>query len=87
MRHRPSLVFLDIEMPGVDGRDVCRMIKLSPELEETRVVIITGHSDPAVLESARKAGADDIIQKPMRTERIEAHLDAAPAASVRSATA
>lgn len=87
MRHRPSLVFLDIEMPGVDGRDVCRMIKLSPELEETKVVIITGHSDPAVLESARKAGADDILQKPIRTDYIEAHLDAAPPASVRIATA
>ncbi len=78
MRHRPSLVFLDIELPGVDGRDICRTIKLSPELESTRVVIITGHTAPDVLASARAAGADDVLVKPITSSALDTHLALIP---------
>lgn len=79
MRHRPSLVFLDIEMPGVDGRDICRMIKLSPELDRTKVVVVTGHAAPTVLESAKASGADDVLIKPITLGAVETHLAAVPA--------
>lgn len=78
IRHRPSLVFLEIELPGVHGCDVCRTIKLSPELEKTRVVIITGHMATTIAEKARAAGADDVLTKPISVAAVESHLALVP---------
>jgi putative two-component system response regulator len=65
----PDLVLLDVQMPGMDGYEVCRRIKSNPMLRLVPVVMITAlnHSDDRV--QALESGADDFMSKPV--ERVE----------------
>ena len=64
-RVAPDLVLLDIEMPGMDGLNVCRDLKARESGKNTPVVIITGHGDTAAIDQAFEAGAQDFINKPI----------------------
>jgi CheY-like chemotaxis protein len=61
-RDRPSMVVLDIEMPGLDGCEVCRRIKSQPETRGIPVLLVSGCGRTAEL--ARSAGADGFLDKP-----------------------
>jgi two-component system phosphate regulon response regulator PhoB len=61
---RPTLVFLDIVMPLVDGLEVCRRIKGDPATRSTSVVMLTALGQPADMERGRQVGADDYMTKP-----------------------
>ena len=61
----PDLVLLDIEMPGMDGLNVCRNLKARESGKNTPVIMITGHSDTEAVDQAFAAGAQDFINKPI----------------------
>jgi putative two-component system response regulator len=61
----PDLILLDIVMPGIDGFEVCRRIKNTPETRLTPVVLITGLSDTEDRINGINAGADDFLSKPI----------------------
>ena len=62
---RPDFVLLDIMMPGtMDGLDVCRAIKSTPELDSVKVVLLTARGQVRDLEAGQKAGADEYLVKP-----------------------
>ncbi len=73
--HRPDLVFLDVQMPGVDGFDVLR--QLEPD-ERPHVVFVTAHDRHAV--RAFDMQAVDYILKPIDDGRFEEALERAVAA-------
>lgn len=58
----PHLALLDIEMPIVDGCEVCRRIKSQPETRDIPVILVSARDDTDEL--ARKAGADCFLNKP-----------------------
>jgi putative two-component system response regulator len=62
---RPDLILLDIVMPGLDGFEVCRRIKSTPETRLTPVVLITGLSATQDRIKGINAGADDFLSKPI----------------------
>ncbi|HUO34786.1 MAG TPA: HD domain-containing phosphohydrolase [Candidatus Acidoferrum sp.] len=62
---RPDLILLDILMPGLNGFEVCRRIKATPETRLTPVVLITGLSDTHDRIEGIDAGADDFLSKPI----------------------
>jgi putative two-component system response regulator len=62
---RPDLILLDVVMPGMDGTEVCRRIKETPETRLTPVVLITGLSATTDRISGINAGADDFLRKPI----------------------
>ena len=62
---RPDLILLDILMPGMDGFEVCRHIKATPETRLTPVVLITGLSATEDRIMGINAGADDFLSKPI----------------------
>ena len=67
-REDPSLVFLDIKMPGMDGLDVLDRIK--GQHEALPVVMISGHGTVSTAVEATKRGAFDFIEKPLASERV-----------------
>jgi DNA-binding response OmpR family regulator len=76
----PSLVLLDVMMPGMDGWEVARVIKNHPKFGNTRVVMLTARSDFTDKHEGLRAGADDYIVKPIQLrelgERVERNLKA-----------
>lgn len=57
---RPSVVVLDVMMPGIDGVEVCRRL----DHDQVKVVILTARDDPKLEAEARSAGADAFMTKP-----------------------
>jgi uncharacterized protein (TIGR02266 family) len=62
---RPDLVFADVSMPGVDGSELCRRLKRSALHADVPVVLLTGSDSAEERERAVRAGADDVIPKPV----------------------
>ena len=63
-RDRPVLVLLDIQMPGLDGIEVCRQIRSDDELRGTVVVMLTAQAQADAQRRATAAGADTFLTKP-----------------------
>jgi two-component system response regulator ResD len=59
-----DLAILDVMMPGVDGIEVCRSIRATPETQSMPVLVFTSLSADADVERARLAGANHLITKP-----------------------
>ncbi|MDR1726757.1 MAG: response regulator [Acidobacteriota bacterium] len=64
-RVRPDMVILDIMMPGMNGFEVCRRLKASPDLQDLIIVGISGNLEPEVRERILRAGADVFFTKPL----------------------
>lgn len=62
---RPDVMLVDLLMPGLDGDAVCRFVKSDPDLYETPVVMLVGVDDPHAWGRAVRAGADDVLAKPI----------------------
>ncbi|MEX2153936.1 MAG: response regulator [Gemmatimonadaceae bacterium] len=71
---RHPLVVLDIEMPGMDGLEVCRRIRQADPARQTYILIVTGRDRAADLEAVLDAGADDYVTKPTTGQRLTARL-------------
>ena len=71
----PDLVILDLKMPGMNGLDLLREIKLhDPNI---LVILLTGHGSVDTAVSAMKAGAFDYLEKPFKMEHIKVVIDKA----------
>jgi two-component system alkaline phosphatase synthesis response regulator PhoP len=68
--HKPSLVLMDILMPGKDGYSACHEIKTDPETKSIPVVMVSaiGHKLNAKLSA--EVGADGYITKPFSVEKL-----------------
>jgi two-component system chemotaxis response regulator CheY len=63
-RERPSLVFLDVDMPKLDGIDACRRLREQPDTSNTTIVMLTAAHGDSVERQAEEAGADLFLTKP-----------------------
>ena len=60
----PDMVLLDVEMPGMGGPEVAKMMKADEKFANIPIVFLTGDSDPETEAECLKLGADDFIIKP-----------------------
>ncbi len=76
---RPTIILLDIMMPGIDGYEVCKRIKNNPETRDIPVIFISALSDLADKVKGFQYGAVDYITKPFHlaevNSRITSHLN------------
>ena len=64
-RRRPDVVVADVDMPRMDGAELCRRMKADPERCRIRVVLVTSGDAAEQRARAVRAGADDVISKPI----------------------
>ena len=60
----PEIVFLDIDMPRMDGITACARLRAAPETSESTIVMLTAATDDAAERRASEAGADLFLTKP-----------------------
>ena len=76
---KPDLILLDVMMPGMDGFEVCRLLKLNPSLKEIPVIFLTALTDELSEIIGFEAGAVDYITKPFKPQivkiRVRTHLE------------
>lgn len=65
--HRPALILMDLQLPGMDGLTATRIIKEDENLKGTRVVALTSYAMQGDKERAEEAGCDGYIPKPIDT--------------------
>jgi diguanylate cyclase (GGDEF)-like protein len=71
---QPDLVLLDVQMPVMDGYEVCRQIKADAQLQDMPVVFVTAHSDAAAETQGLDVGAVDFIPKPFNPAVVRARV-------------
>jgi putative two-component system response regulator len=74
----PDLVLLDVNMPGMDGFEVCRRLKVGARTHAIPVIFVTALTDPEEERRGFEAGGVDFIVKPVRPQivraRVQTHL-------------
>ncbi|MBW3534942.1 MAG: EAL domain-containing protein [Gemmatimonadetes bacterium] len=73
VQHRHLLVILDRYLPGMDGLELCRRIRDTPDAEDTIILFVTGAERREALEDALEAGANDYVVKPV-DDRVHVRL-------------
>ena len=73
-RSRPSLVLLDVLMPGMDGYEACRRLKADPATADAAVIFLSALEDPRAKVRGLEAGAVDFVTKPFQPEEVVARV-------------
>jgi two-component system alkaline phosphatase synthesis response regulator PhoP len=73
----PDLILLDLMLPGMDGLEVCRLIKGEPQTRHLPLVMLTAKGEEADIVTGLELGADDYITKPFSPRVLLARLRAA----------
>lgn len=72
----PDLILTDLMMPEIDGLSLIRRLRETPDWAQIPVVMVSAHSEPAIQESAKEAGADGFIAKPFSASELRATVRA-----------
>ncbi len=70
----PDIILMDLSMPGLDGWEATRRLKMSPATRDIPIVAVTGHAMVGQHEAARQAGCDAYVTKPCLPEDLVAHI-------------
>jgi excisionase family DNA binding protein len=77
--YRPDLIVLDVNLPDINGKEVCHRVRADQNLEEVRIICISGEVMEDRIQELKLAGADDFVQKPFDVdvliERMCVQLD------------
>jgi len=67
---QPEVILLDLQMPGRDGYELAKLIRVNPRQTMIPIIMISGLSDPGVRARAIQCGADDFMAKPLKSEDL-----------------
>ena len=72
--HRPDLILMDIQLPGIDGYEATRRIKADPALRAIPLIVVTSYALSGDDVKAREAGCDDYVAKPFSPRALLAKI-------------
>lgn len=75
--HRPQVVILDLKMPGIDGFEVCRLIRTNEATKHATVIAITAYPSAENQDRILSAGAKMCLEKPLDLAELVRHVAAA----------
>jgi DNA-binding response OmpR family regulator len=70
----PDLILLDLMLPGIDGLEVCRRLKLDAKTRLTPIIMLTAKGEEADIVTGLELGAEDYITKPFSTRVLLARV-------------
>ena len=71
-KYKPDLVILDIMLPGIDGFEVCEIVRLNPDYRDIKILFLTARRDEEEIAKGLALGADAYITKPFSNEKLVA---------------
>jgi two-component system cell cycle response regulator DivK len=72
--HRPDLILLDIQLPGIDGYEVARRIKANPDLQKIPIIAATSYALSGDDVKAFEAGCNAYVTKPFSPRELLAQI-------------
>ena len=72
----PDLIILDIAMPGMDGYEVSRQLRSTPETADLPILLFTAKTDVRDKVNGFEAGADDYVTKPIHPRELQSRVEA-----------
>ena len=66
----PDLIILDIMLPGIDGCELCEIVKLSPEWKNIKIIFLTAKGRDVDVAKGMVLGADEYIAKPFPNKQV-----------------
>jgi DNA-binding response OmpR family regulator len=73
-KYIPDLVLLDIMLPGIDGYEVCEIVRLNPKLRGVKVIFLTAKGREVEIAKGLALGADAYITKPFSNAELVAKV-------------
>ncbi|MBI3548246.1 MAG: response regulator [Elusimicrobia bacterium] len=70
----PDAVILDIDMPGLNGYEVCARLRAKPETKKVPILMLTGTTNLSSAMKGLAAGANDFLTKPFDVDEVAARL-------------
>ena len=77
MKIKPTVILLDVEMPGIDGIEVCRRIQKLDDGLYTPIIFVTSRGDSNTIAEALNAGGEGYMTKPYSAQELKARIHAA----------
>lgn len=71
----PDVILMDIQMPGMDGLELTRLLKADPTFTNVTIIALTAFAMKGDDQKARDAGCDGYITKPIDTRRLAEQID------------
>ena len=71
----PDLVLLDLNLPDMDGYELCRRLRTTPGDRNLKIIVLSGRGDQNQLSEALPLGADDYIAKPFGVRQLRARVE------------
>jgi two-component system cell cycle response regulator DivK len=72
--HRPDLILMDIQLPGLDGYEATRQIKANPDLEHIPIIVVTSYALSGDDVKAFEAGCNAYVSKPFSPRELLAKI-------------
>jgi len=66
----PDLIILDYMLPDINGNVVCKTIRSKPEMEHTKIIIVSGVVNQDEINELLRSGADEFVKKPFNIEKL-----------------
>lgn len=66
----PDLIILDYMLPDINGNVVCKTIRNKPEMEHTKIIIVSGVVNQDEINELLRSGADEFVKKPFNIEKL-----------------
>lgn len=74
VQHKPDLILLDIVMPGMDGFEVCQILKSKAETQDIPIIFITAETDTGSIVKGFEVGGIDYVTKPINVRELQARV-------------
>ena len=69
-KSKPDLVLMDVQLPGMDGYEITRIMRKNPQTKELPIIAVTAYALKGDREKAMEAGCDGYMSKPINTREL-----------------